>query len=56
MTSSADAFFLKYLRALSNKQLAALTEWQEERISGGSGDAVKKKQLIYNEIRRRNDS
>ena len=55
MDLSGDAFFSSYLRALTDKRLKALHEWYAERITDSNDDAIKKKRLIYNEIRRRDD-
>ncbi len=56
---TGDAFFLAYLRALNRKQLLALADWQEERLSDPSKDIVTdvmaKKRMIDQEMRRRDE-
>ena len=58
MALGAGEFFDSYLQALSNKQLEALTEWQNTRLAENPdektiADAIEKKRLIYLERRRR---
>ena len=58
MELAGDAFFKTYLRALTSRQLIALLEWNDERISADPtslDDAVSKKRLIWSEQRRRNE-
>ena len=54
-----NAFFKLYLQALSLKQLEALEDWQEERMSGNpdedtTEDCIMRTRLIVDERRRRN--
>jgi len=59
MDLSGSAFFLSYLKALSNKQLQALRDYQRMRLSGEPDketitDALGKNKMIIDEIRSRN--
>jgi hypothetical protein len=54
MDLSGQAFFKAYLKALTDTQLRALWDWNGERLSDSPDDAVRKRELIAQEMRRRN--
>jgi hypothetical protein len=55
MDTSGGSFFLSYLKALSNKQILALEDWQKQRRLDPSAqdDAIYRLQGIMNEKARR---